>query len=259
MKILFIGDIVGRPGRKAVRHLLPKLNSQNRYDLIVANAENAAGGVGITPKVAVELFQLGIHVLTLGNHAWDKKDIIDFMVDEPRLIRPLNQPPGAPGRGYTVLSVAGRRVAVISLAGRVFAPSMYDCPFRAMERALRELDCHLVLVDFHAEATSEKVAMGWYLAGRVSAVVGTHTHVQTADERVLPGGTGYITDAGMTGPRDSVIGIKTERVLEKFITQMPVRFEVAPGPAVLQGVELCFDDGSGKCISITRLNREADV
>lgn len=248
MRILAIGDIVGRPGRRAVATLLPSLRKEYDLDLVVANAENAAGGIGITPEIGQELLSEGIDILTMGNHAWGKREAYDFLDDEPRIIRPANYPNGAPGRGHTtVKSRSGVPVGVINIGGRVFFPNDLDCPFRGALEIIEDLrrTVKVTLVDFHAEATSEKVAMGHYLDGLASAVFGTHTHVQTSDATVLPGGTAYITDLGMTGPHDSVIGIKKEIVLERFLTQLPSKFEVATGPAALLGALFDIDQTTG--------------
>jgi len=251
MKVLFIGDIVGRPGRAAVKSCLPKY--RQHVDLVVANGENAAGGVGITFDIADDLLSCGIDLLTMGNHVWDKKEIFEFIDDTDRIVRPLNYPGKPPGRGYTVLSTAdGLKLGVVNACGRVFSTALLDDPFRCIDTVLPDIyeQTKCVLVDFHAEATSEKVAVGHYLDGRVSAVIGTHTHVRTADASVLAGGTGYITDAGMTGPYDSVIGVRKQIVLEKFLTQMPARFEVASGPWRFDAVLLEIDPDSGRCVSI---------
>ncbi len=254
MRILFVGDIVGSPGRRAVQELVPRLVDRHLVDLVVANGENAAGGIGLTPQVAEELLNLGVDVLTSGNHIWKHKEILPYLEEGERLLRPANYPPGTPGRGWTVVeTAAGRRVAVLNLEGRVFM-SPLECPFRTADRLLGELprDLAAVIVDFHAEATSEKQALGWYLDGRVSALIGTHTHVQTADERVLPGGTGYITDAGMTGPTNGVIGMKKEIILERFLSQRPQPFKVAAAQVQLQGVLVELTD-DGRCRSLTRI------
>ena len=242
MRILFIGDIVGEPGRKMVERTLSRLVQQHKIDCVIANGENAAAGFGITPKIVGQFFKAGVHIITGGNHIWDKKEILEFIDTEPRLLRPANYPAGVPGKGSLVYQIDTRqggleKIAVLHLLGRVFMfPS--DCPFRTADQELEKLRAETltILVDFHGEATSEKRAMGWYLDGRVSAVVGTHTHVQTADEEVLPGGTAYITDVGMTGPTDSVIGINKETAIKKFLTQIPRRYEPAEGPALLSGV-----------------------
>jgi metallophosphoesterase (TIGR00282 family) len=254
VNILFIGDIVGAPGRQAVEELLPRLVDGHLIDLVVANGENAAGGIGITPGVADQLLSLGIDLLTSGNHIWKHKEIIPYLEETDRLLRPANYPPDTPGRGFTVLeTAAGEAAAVVNLEGRVFMNSL-ECPFRTADAVLVSLPASVkaIIVDMHAEATSEKLAMGWYLAGRVSAVVGTHTHVQTADDRILPGGTGYITDTGMTGPVDSVIGMKTEVILERFLSQRPQPFKVATQNIELQGVVLKLDS-QGRCQELTRL------
>lgn len=255
MRFLMIGDVVGRPGRKAVRENLPRMIDDYAVDFVLANGENASGGKGLTPAVADELFGYGIDVLTMGNHVWNKKEILGIIDTEPRLIRPANYPPGTPGVGFAVYTDGrGVRVGVANISGRVFMPAL-DCPFRVINDILPRLlrETKIVVVDFHAEATSEKVAMGWYLDGRASAVLGTHTHVQTADERILPGGTAFITDVGMTGPRESVIGVKKQPVIERFILQMPRRFEVASGPYQLNAVLVETDDESGRAMMIQRL------
>ncbi len=255
MKILFIGDIVGRPGRHLVRDSLHRLVDQHMVDLVVANGENAAAGFGLTPDVVSELLDMGIDVLTTGNHVWDKRDGLVCLEQEPALLRPANYPDGTPGRGVGVFqTAAGLSVAVVNLEGRVFMKSL-DCPFRKADAILKELDpAHrIILVDFHAEATSEKGALAAYLDGRVSAIVGTHTHVQTADERVMPGGTAFISDAGMTGARDSVIGIRKELSVQKFMTQMPVRYEIAKKDPVLWGVVVAIDESTGKATGIERV------
>lgn len=260
MKILFIGDIVGNPGRGAVKYFLPKLKKEHQLDFIIANAENAAGGSGITAPVAEELFKYGVSVLTSGDHIWKKRDIFDIIDQEERLLRPLNFPAGTPGRGFGVFNTDGaNKIGVINLQGRVFMEAL-DCPFKAAVNAQEEIyrQTKIIIVDIHAEATSEKVALGWYLDGRVSAVVGTHTHIQTADEKILPKGTAYITDVGMVGPYDSVIGRKTEDVLERFLTLVPRRFEVAEGNVQLHGVVLDIDETSGKARSIVRIQEKID-
>jgi metallophosphoesterase (TIGR00282 family) len=255
MNIFFIGDIVGAPGRRAVEELLPRVVDHYFIDLVVANGENASGGIGITPQVADQLLSQGIDLLTSGNHIWKHKEILPYLEETDRLLRPANYPPETPGRGFAIVeTAAGQRAAVLNLEGRVFM-SPLECPFRTAEQVLASLpkEVKVILVDMHAEATSEKQAMGWFLDGRVSAVVGTHTHVQTADERILPDGTGYITDAGMTGPVDSVIGMKKEIILERFLTQRPQPFKVAAQNIQLQGVILKID-GQGHCQELTRLH-----
>ncbi|MEW6459061.1 MAG: TIGR00282 family metallophosphoesterase [Bacillota bacterium] len=255
MRLLMIGDVVGRPGRRACRVEVEHLVRDHGVDLVIANGENAAGGNGITREIANELFSCGIDVLTMGNHVWDKKEILGFIEQEARLLRPANYPPGTPGVGYAFYrSRKDHLVAVINLSGRVYLANL-ECPFRTVNRLLDDIRKYtpVVLVDFHAEATSEKIAMGWYLDGKVSAVCGTHTHVQTADERILPRGTAYISDVGMTGPRDSIIGVKVETVLEKFLTQMPRQFQVAGGPYQFNAVLVTVDPDSGKALNISRI------
>lgn len=253
MRILFVGDVHGKPGRRTVARRVPVLRKELGVDFVVANAENSAGGVGLTPKTASELFEAGVDALTGGNHTWAKREAYELLDSDPRLVRPANYPPGVPGHGSTVLRKGNLALAVLNLQGRVFMEPLDD-PFRvarAEVERLRELT-PFVLVDFHAEATSEKLAMGYYLDGLVTVVVGTHTHVQTADERVLPGGTAYITDVGMTGPRDGVIGMDREAILQRFLTQLPVRFEVAGGTVQFNAV-LVEADSSGRATSIRRI------
>jgi len=255
VKVLVIGDIMGEPGRRAVERRLPKLVAEHGIDLVVTNGENIAGGFGITPELAEELFEWGASVITTGNHAWDKKEIVDYMRREKRLLRPANYPDGVPGQGSIVVeSAGGEKLAVLHLMGRAFMMTL-DCPFQTARRELARLkkETPAVIVDMHAEATSEKMAMGHFLDGEVAAVVGTHTHVQTADEQMLPKGTAYLTDIGMTGPIHSVIGIKKEIVLEKFLTGMPRRYEVATGPAVFCAALVELDARLGKAISIQRI------
>jgi metallophosphoesterase (TIGR00282 family) len=254
MNILFIGDVVGAPGRRALEELLPRLVDRHFIDLVIANGENAAGGLGITPLIADQLLGYGIDVLTSGNHIWKHKEILPYLKDTDRLVRPANYPPETPGQGLSLVeTAAGEKAAVLNLEGRVFM-SPLECPFRIADRVLASIppQVKVIIVDIHAEATSEKQAMGWHLDGRVSAVVGTHTHVQTADEYILPGGTGYITDAGMTGPVDSVIGMKKEIILERFLSQLPQPFKVATQNIQLQGVILKID-AQGRCQEINRL------
>ena len=252
LNILVLGDIVGRVGRRGVKEVIPKILEQYSVDFIIANGENAAGGNGLTHEIARELFESGINVLTLGNHTWDKKEIFSFINEDLRIIRPANYPPGTPGQGYGIFKVKGKNIAVVNLMGRVFMSEL-DCPFRKMDDLLGELQkVDYILVDFHAEATSEKVALGWYLDGRVSLVFGTHTHIPTADERILPNGTAYITDIGMSGPLNSVIGVKTNLVLQKFLTQMPQRFESASGPYIVSGI-LVKMGKEGRAENISRI------
>ncbi len=258
MKVLFIGDIVGEPGRKAIRKIVPLLKQKKNIDFVVANGENAAGGSGITPSIFSELIRAGVDVVTSGDHIFKRREVLEIVETQERLIRPANYPQDVPGRGFTVVETADRRlsVGVINLAGRVFM-SPLDCPFRVGRKAIEEIKTRtdIVLIDVHAEATSEKVALGWYFNGLASAVVGTHTHIQTADERILPGPdhTAYLTDLGMTGPIDSVIGRKTEQVMIRFLRQVPTRFEVAEGNVQLQGAVVEIDEKSGKAVSITRV------
>lgn len=254
-RILFIGDIIGRPGRIAVRELLPRLVGLYTPDLVIANGENSAGGFGITPEIAEELKKLQVDVITTGNHIWDKKEIYDYLRSEKRLIRPANYPSGAPGSGYTIFECAsGMKVGVINLLGRVFMDCI-ECPFRHAKELVARVreETPVIVVDMHAETTSEKMAMGWHLDGLVSAVIGTHTHVQTADERVLTGGTAFITDAGMTGPTDSVIGMRKEAILERFTAQLPVKFDVASRGVELQGAVITVNPASGKASAIERI------
>jgi metallophosphoesterase (TIGR00282 family) len=248
VRILFIGDIVGRPGRRALRELLPGFLEKYSPHAVIANCENAAGGRGLTQKVATELFSCGIDLITMGNHTWGNKEIFQF-IDHERLVRPLNYPPGNPGRGWLRLDTKGGSLFVVNLLGRTNMAGPIDCPFQAMEEFLSQSPELPVVVDFHAETTSEKAALAWFLEGKVAAVVGTHTHVQTADARVLPGGTAFITDLGMTGPTDSILGVETRIIVDRFRTGLPQRFEVATGPSHLAGafVEL---DPSGRAISI---------
>jgi 2',3'-cyclic-nucleotide 2'-phosphodiesterase len=253
MNILFIGDIFASPGRRIVADHLQDIVQSNQIDLTIANAENAAGGFGITPSIAEELFALGLDVLTSGNHVWDKRELFDYFARQPRLLRPANYP-DAPGRGAIAIRARNDvECAVLNLQGRTYMPPI-DCPFRTADRLLAELDpaIQVKFVDFHAEVTSEKVAMGWYLDGRVSAVVGTHTHVPTADTRILPGGTAYQTDCGMTGPYGSVIGVDTAIILQKFLTGLPVRMEASKNSPELHAVIVDVDESTGKARAIRR-------
>jgi hypothetical protein len=255
VNILFIGDIVGKPGRQAVAAIVPVLRRERGIEFVVANGENAAHGAGLTGSTVRELLDAGVDVITSGDHIWDQKGIEEFIESEPRLLRPLNLSPAAPGQGSTVVDVAGKmEIGVINLQGRVFMPQS-ECPFRAAEAEVGRLRAKtsLIIVDLHAEATSEKIAMGRFLDGKVSAVIGTHTHVATADERVLPGGTAYITDAGMCGPHDSVLGRDAGVVLRRFLTMMPQKMEVATGEVALCGVVLDVDEDSGLARSIQRI------
>jgi len=255
MLILVVGDIIGRPGRQAVHQLLPGLRQQYGLALVIANAENAAGGFGLTLDTAKELFDAGVDVLTSGNHIWAQKEIIPYLDGEMPILRPLNYPPGVPGKGYIV----SNQVMVVNLMGRTFIGNL-DCPFRAMDQLLAELKHKppVIIVDFHAEATSEKVAMGRYLDGRVSAVLGTHTHVGTIDARLLPQGTAYVTDIGMTGPIDSIIGDDAEAVIQRFLTGMPHRLSVGKGKSIFSAVVIKVADDSGRAMSIDRIDRETE-
>jgi metallophosphoesterase (TIGR00282 family) len=259
VNILFIGDIFGKPGRAIVADHLADLRRRHSLGLVIANGENAAAGFGITPRLTEELLALGIDVLTSGNHIWNRREIMEYFPEQPRLLRPANYVDG-PGRGvFCGTTTAGVEYAVLNLQGRVFM-GQSDCPFRTADRELAALptSCKIRVVDMHAEASSEKVAMGWHLDGRVTAVVGTHTHVPTADERVLPKGTAHISDVGMTGPFDSVIGVQKEIVLQKFLTQMPARFEAAEGDARLCAVLIAADETTGRAASIERITVRSD-
>ena len=256
MKLFFIGDIVGRPGRDLLRRHLKALAASLAVDLVIANGENAAGGAGITRDNANEILGAGVDVITTGNHVWDKREALEFIAGEPRLIRPANYPEGTPGLGsYVALSRTGVKVGVVNVMGRVFLHAIDD-PFRAADREIARVKAagaQVVFVDMHAETTSEKVALGWYLDGQVAAVIGTHTHVQTADERILPGGTACLTDVGMTGPHDGVIGMDKTAVIARFVTGLPGRFEPAAGDARLHGVTVTTDPGTGKALVIERV------
>ncbi|HZY05167.1 MAG TPA: TIGR00282 family metallophosphoesterase [Anaeromyxobacteraceae bacterium] len=257
MKLLFLGDVFGKPGRLAVKALVPKLIGRHRVDLVVANVENLANGMGVTPEGADELLAAEVDLLTSGNHIWAKREIVPYL-ERPgcRLLRPANYPAGAPGRGHAVVETPdGRKLGVVNLEGRVFMKSLDD-PFPIARRLVEDLKsqgCTAILVDMHCEATSEKNAMGWFLDGQVSAVLGTHTHIQTADQRILPGGTAFITDVGMCGPWDSIIGVRKELVLERFLTQRPMSFEPAKREVYLQGALVEIDDGTGKATAIERV------
>ncbi|UFJ43242.1 TIGR00282 family metallophosphoesterase [Brevibacillus humidisoli] len=259
MQILFLGDIVGAPGREMVIQYLPLLKRKYQPTFVIANGENAAHGRGITEKIARELFEAGVQAITLGNHTWDNRDIFEFIDREQRLIRPANFPQETPGTGLTYIKSSQGELAVINLQGRSFLPPL-DCPFRTADLLIDEAKkrTRLIFVDFHAEATSEKQAMAWYLDGRVSAVVGTHTHVQTGDERILPGGTGYITDVGMCGPMNGILGMEREAVIKKFLTQLPVRFEVAGGVTQINAVLFTLDSTTGQCRRVERIRIDAD-
>jgi metallophosphoesterase (TIGR00282 family) len=251
--ILAIGDVIGKPGRKALSQLLPGLRQQYGLDLIMVNGENAAGGIGLTVETAKEMLDAGADVLTSGNHIWMHREIYPYLDSDTPILRPLNYPPGVPGRGYIIIG----RVAVVNLIGRVFIGD-FDNPFHAIDKLLAELEPKIIIVDFHAEATSEKVAMGRYLDGRVSAVLGTHTHVGTTDAQILPGGTAYVSDIGMTGPLDSVIGDDAEAAIERFLTNLPHRLSVGKGKIALNGIMVEVDDDNGRALSIERIYREVD-
>lgn len=254
-KVLFIGDIIGRLGRKICQEVLPDLRSDISPDLIVANGENSAHGYGITEKVYIQLIEMGIEVITMGNHVWDKKELATSIDKLPMLVRPANYPPGTPGNDHLIIEKLGVKVAITNLSGRTFMPAL-DCPFRKAEELLSQLnkEVKMIIVDMHAEATSEKVAMGWFLDGKVSAVLGTHTHVMTADERILPQGTAFISDIGMVGAYDSIIGMNKEQILKRFTTAMPERFEpTEEGSGLFNAVVLTLDASSGKAKEIKRI------
>ena len=257
MNLLFIGDIVARPGRDLVRRLVRPLVERHAVDMVLANGENAAGGAGITREITTELLKAGIDVLTSGNHIWDKREVLEFINEEPRLVRPANFPAGTPGQGsYVWRSDAGLAVGVINVMGRIFMAPLDD-PFAIVKQHIahvREAGARIIFVDFHAEATSEKLAMGWHLDGEVTAVVGTHTHVQTADERILPGGTAYLTDVGMTGPHDGVIGMDRTGSVARFVTGLPSRFEAASGDPRLNAVLIAADVDTGRATKIERIS-----
>ncbi|MBB5351853.1 hypothetical protein HNR46_002092 [Haloferula luteola] len=258
LRILFLGDVVGEPGRKAVLHHLPELKKELGVGFAIVNGENAAGGRGITPRLSIELLRAGAAVVTTGDHVWDQKEIVDYFPTEPRLLRPINYPPETPGAGSVVLESPQGPVAVLQGQGRSFMQPALENPFLLLEAEidrLRQDGVKMIFVDFHAETTSEKIAMGRALDGKASVVVGTHTHVQTADERIFPGGTGYLTDAGMCGPEDSVLGRSIESVVWRFKASMPTRFPIADGPVRLCGVIADVDPGSGRCVAIERFQR----
>ncbi len=258
VSVLMLGDIVGSSGRAAVAKWLPDIKRSERVDLVIANGENAAHGFGITPKILQEIFRMGIDVVTGGNHSWDKKETIPLFTEFPtRLLRPHNYPQVNPGRGWSIVpGPFGMKIGIINLMGRVFMDPV-DCPFQVFERIIEEIrrETSCIVVDFHAETTSEKAAFAWFVDGRVSAVVGTHTHVQTADERILPRGTGLLTDLGMNGPIDSVIGMKTEIILDRFVKKVHDKMEVADGPGIFQGALVKIDSETGRCLEIQRLQR----
>ncbi|ACH37990.1 2',3'-cyclic nucleotide 2'-phosphodiesterase [Citrifermentans bemidjiense Bem] len=256
VKLLFIGDVIGKPGREALSRELHRIVDRHMVDLVIANGENAAGGFGLTEETAQDMFKCGVQMITSGNHIWDKKDALEYIKREERIVRPANYPEGTPGRGTTIVKTPGGvKVGILNLEGRVFMNNL-DCPFRCADREIAKLkeETPVILVDFHAEATSEKVSLGWYLDGRVSAVIGTHTHVQTADERILTAGTAYMTDAGMTGAFDSVIGVKKEEAILKFVSQRPSKFEVAKKDIRINAVAIEVDEMTGLALGIERIN-----
>ena len=263
MKLLFIGDIVGQPGRRAVAELLPKLRQEHHLNFVIANGENSAGGSGITPRIAEEIFSAGVDVITTGDHLWDQKEVMELLANEKRFLRPLNYPPGTPGQGSAIFQIPDPRaktpdpilIAVLNAQGRTFMPPLENPFLLALDEVKRlRQQTKIIFVDFHAEATSEKIAFARMLDGQVSAVVGTHTHVQTADEQIFPGGTAYLTDAGFTGPHESVLGREIEPVLKRFLTGMPQRFEVAKNRVLLHGAIIEIDDASGKAVKIQRVS-----
>jgi metallophosphoesterase (TIGR00282 family) len=259
VKLLFIGDIVGQPGRRAVAELIPKLRERHSLDFVIANGENSAGGSGITPKTAGEIFSAGVDVITSGDHVWDQKEVMELLANEKRFLRPLNYPAGTPGQGSAIFEVRSQiSVAVLNLQGRTFMPPL-EHPFLLAAEEVKRLreQTKIIFVDFHAEATSEKIAFARFLDGQVSAVVGTHTHVQTADEQIFPGGTAYLTDAGFTGPHESVLGREIEPVIKRFLTSMPQRFEVAKNAVLLHGCMIEIDEATGKAIKIQRVSEAA--
>lgn len=260
LRVLIIGDIVGKPGRDACLKIIPKLRQEKDIQFVIANGENIAGGSSLTPDTVKDLFQAGADLVTLGDHTFRKKESIDLVEKEFRIIRPANYPPGAPGRGFTVIKTStGVEIAAINLLGRVFMDAL-DCPFQRVKNILAELagKTKIIFVDIHAEATSEKIAMGWFLDGKVTAVYGTHTHIQTADERILPKGTAYITDLGMTGPYESVIGRDIEPVLYKFLTQLPAKYDVATRDVRLSGAVVDVDTETGRALFIERVHEYLD-
>ena len=261
MKVLVVGDIVGKPGRLAAERVIAPMRQELGIDLVVVNCENAAGGAGVTPETTEALFRAGADVLTSGNHVWKKPEVLELLKLDHRVLRPANYAEGAPGSGAVVIeTMAHQKVGVLNLQGRVFMPDLVDCPFRAADRELERLRAitPVIIVDMHAEATSEKIALGWYLDGKVSCIFGTHTHIQTADERILPRGTAFITDVGMTGPYDSVIGRQTEQILAKFLSGRPMKSEVAEGNVQLRGALIEIDPKTGKASKIERVAKFLD-
>jgi metallophosphoesterase (TIGR00282 family) len=261
VNLLFIGDIVGQPGRRAVKELLPALKEKYRLDFVIANGENSAGGSGITPKTAEEIFAAGVDVITSGDHLWDQKEVVDLLANEPRFLRPANYPLGTPGRGGAVFKVRELpAIGVMNMQGRTFMPPLenpFSCVTAELEKIAKE--AKIIFVDMHAEATSEKIALARMLDGKVSAVVGTHTHVQTADEQIFPGGTAFLCDAGFTGPQESVLGREIEPIIKRFLTNQPQRFDVAKGEVYLKGVVIEVDEGSGKARRIVRVSEKMET
>lgn len=256
MKFLIIGDIVGRAARNILKTQLSNIIKDQKIHFVIANGENASGGKGLTHKNAKELFSYGIDVITMGNHVWDKREIFQYIEEETRLIRPSNYPSPCPGRGYTIIKKGKTNIGIMNLSGRVFLNPL-DCPFKTFEKDyyfLKE-NADIIILDFHAEATAEKIAMGWFVDGKVSLIYGTHTHVATADEKILPKGSGYITDIGMTGPYHSVLGIDKDIIIEKFLTQRPIRFEIASGPVEINGLIVEIDEENGSCLNIKRFSQ----
>lgn len=260
MRFLIIGDIVGRPGRNILKDELEHVIENNKIDFIIANAENASGGKGLTYKNFKELLSYGIDVITMGNHVWDKKEILQYINEENRIIRPSNYPSPCPGKGYTIIKKENVNIGIMNLSGRVFLPTL-DSPFEVFKHDYKYLkeNADIILLDFHAEATAEKIAMGWFADGKISLVYGTHTHVQTADEKIYPRGTGYITDIGMTGPYDSVLGVDKDVILEKFLTQRPVRHEIAKGPVQINGLIVDINKENGKCTHLERYHKLYEI
>ncbi|CAM3744319.1 TIGR00282 family metallophosphoesterase [Alkalicoccus chagannorensis] len=260
MRVLFIGDIVGQPGRTMLKEYGRRLKEKKRADVMIVNGENAAGGKGITKKIYHELLEAGADILTMGNHTWDKKDIFEFIDEADKMVVPGNFPEGVPGTGIRYIKSGRKKLAVLNLQGRTFLPPI-DCPFRKADELVREAskETSLIFLDFHAEATSEKLAMGWHLQGRISGMTGTHTHVQTADARILPEGTAYITDAGMTGPYDGILGMDREVIIQRFHDTLPARFEVASGSVQLNGVVMEFDNDTGRARHIERVHISEDA
>jgi len=260
LNVLFIGDVVGNPGRKIIKQVLSELKRDYSIDFCIANGENAAGGNGITYVVAQELYKFGVDAITMGNHVWSKKEVLSFIECDPKIVRPANYPEGIPGNGSTIISNNKGKIGIINLMGRVYMEPI-ECPFKVADKEVEFLknSVKIIIIDMHAEATSEKTALAWYLDGKVSSVIGTHTHVQTADERILPCGTSFITDVGMTGPYEGIIGVKRSTIIEKFITHMPVRFEIAKGLVQFNAVVLNIDDITGKTLKIERILKILNV